>query len=157
MEKYRKINTIIEYIIAIISFVSGILLIYFSTYFIYAYNFTSMLWLIMESMVILVSKLIIGILLVISTILIRKRKGPLLYRLSGMLITLYPININLPDLWDRNNLFDILIISPIGLLLYLFFNQKRYKQHNKLRNKSLLSISLLIYLIVDIIFYHWNY
>ncbi|MDH6310342.1 hypothetical protein M2451_003229 [Dysgonomonas sp. PFB1-18] len=163
MKDQSKKDLIIEILIAIIPFGIGGLLIYRSIYLIYGYHFTNSLWFVMLPMTTLVLGFILGTLLVISAILIfvNKPKGAFLYRLSGLFIILYPININIIDFLkgyqDNLDSWWITILIPIGLLVFLFFNQKKYVQTSKSYKKEILLIVLFIFLLTDIAFYNWNY
>lgn len=163
MKDQSRVELISEILIAIPSFSIGGLLIYRSIYLIYGYHFTNSLWFVMLPMTTLVLGLILGLLLVMSAILIfvNKPKGSFLYRLSGLFIILYPININLIDFLkgyqDNLDSWWITILIPIGLLVFLFFNQKKYIQMDKSYRKEISLIVLSIFLLTDIAFYNWNY
>ena len=78
---------------------------------------------------------------------------------------LYPFNRNLLELlrqyWSTNSLV-IFIVFPLGLFFYLFMRQQKYstKEENYKTLKSdkiVLAFVLLIFILIDALFYTWNY
>ena len=165
--KLIKTRDIAEIIISFFSIIAGIILTYHSAYLIYAYHFTRILFLIMVPMTELISELVIGLFLAYSGfyLLSNHRKQTIFYKLTGILIMLYPFNQNLIDLlrhyWSTYSLM-IFIVFPLGLFLYLFMRQQKYrlKEENYKTMKSdkiKLAFVLLTFILIDALFYNWNY
>jgi hypothetical protein len=121
----------------------------------------------MLPMTTLLSELFIGILLTASglSFIIKKFNTIYLYKLSGISLVLYAINLNLLDLlqdyWSIQSGINFIII-PIGVFIYLFFNKKKYTIHKT--PKSIVSsdiiktgIATIIFVIIDLSFYNWTY
>ena len=165
--QFIKTRTAPEIIISILSLIVGVFLTYDSIHFIYSYNFSSVLYCYMHPMTTLVSELFIGMLLTTSglSFLIKKFNTTYLYKLSGIAIALYSINLNLLDLledyWSIQSGINFILI-PIGVFIYLFFNQKRYIIHKISRSIASsdiikTGIATIIFLIIDLSFYNWTY
>lgn len=159
----QRVNQLVECVIVILSIISGALLVFTSVYFIYGYHFTSVLWFIMFPMTTLILNFIIGCFLMISAIYIfvDKIRAAFLFRLSGIFIILYSINRNLlgllNDSWYLATLWDGVLFGVVGILLFLFFTQK--KHHIKSNNNVIKQFCLigLICFLIDCIFYNWTY
>jgi len=162
--KRMKGKNISEYLIGAISLIVGSLLIYNSVYFIYAYNFTGTLFLMMFSMTTLIPELIIGLFLVASAVCLLTFKNPIaisLYRFTSVIIILFPLNETIISLIEYPVYDEIIIILHTliiitGILLYLFFNQKKYIYNKKLKRYTPL-LGIFLYLCIDIIFFNWCY
>jgi hypothetical protein len=165
--KLIKTRSIIEIILSFLSIVAGIILTYHSAYLIYAYHFSSKLFLFMVPMTELISELVIGLFLTFSGsyMLLNHRNKTVFYKLTGMLIMLLPFNLNLLDLlrqiWWTNSLWTF-VISPLGLFLYLFMRQRQYRisedNYKTLKNDKIkLTFVFLTYILIDVLFYNWNY
>ncbi len=163
MKIFKKEINVLELLISILLLLIGGFMIYWAIYFIYAYHFTSALWLYMQPMTTLVVELILGIFLIASAYALftnRNIRGSL-YRFSGILIMLCSINLMILEIldsyWHIQKLL-YLALFPIGLFLYLFFNQKKYIDNIKNHNVVvLLGVGVGIYFLIDIIFYNWTY
>lgn len=162
-----KTLTIIEKLISILSLVIGLILSYESIYLIYAYNFSSILFLFMIPMTSLISNLIIGLFLIYSSLnlISSNKRTTFFYKLTGILIMLHPINLNLLDYfkndWTIRSLF-ILILIPFGSILYIVFNQKKYKSSEQTLTMFRydivkVTIGLFTFLLIDLFFWGWNY
>lgn len=159
--------TIIEKFISISSLFIGSIMCFDSVSMIYAYNFTGNLYMFMTPMSSLVSNLIIGLLLVYSSLnlISNNKKTTFFYKLTGILIMLYPINLNILDYlngyWTSKSLFFMILI-PIGTILYVVFNQKKHKTSEQPLNIFNLdtmkfTIGILAFLLIDIFLNNWNY
>ncbi|WP_066631346.1 hypothetical protein [Labilibacter marinus] len=157
----------IEIFTAFFSIIIGIKLLLESAWYIYAYNFSSILFLVMTPMISLIYQFIMGILLISSGYYLFKhdRRSVLLYKLTGTLIMLYPANQYLLTryevLWTDQNLY-LFLIAPLGLFLYFFILQKKYRFPEKNINilkleKVSILIGISIVLLINILFHSWNY
>lgn len=164
--KSFKNLTIIEKLISISSLFVGSIMCYNSVYLIYAYNFTGILFMFMTPMTSLVSNLIIGLLLICSglNLISNNNKTTFYYKLTGILIMLFPINLNILDYlngyWTTSSLL-FLILIPIGIILYVVFDQKKYKSSEQPLNIFHLdtmkfTIGILAFLLIDIFLNNWN-
>ena len=165
--KLIKTQSKIEIIVGFLSILFGFILTYVSLDFLYAYHFSSRLFLVMIHMTELVSALVIGLFLSFSGFYLLRNHSRLtvFYKLTGMLIMLYPFNLNfleyLKEVWSTFSLMFFMVF-PLGLFLFLFMRQSKYTINEgnyrilKL-DKSKLTFVLLIYFLIDIIFYNWYY
>ncbi len=162
-----KKRNITEVIISSLSILAGITLIYDSCYLIYAYHFTSILFLFMLPMTTLISELVIGLFLSFSGFyfLTNNRILTSFNKLTGILIVLFSLNqILLNQLryeWTYESLMYFIVL-PFGVFLYLFMKQKKYAIHEenypRLRpDRIKIIIGLSIYLMIDVFFYSWDY
>jgi len=165
-QSIKKRNAI-EIIISSISILVGVTLIYNLAYLIYAYHFTSILFYLMLPMTTLISELIIGLFLTFSGfyLLTNNRKLTLFNKLTGLLIVIYSLNqILLAQLryeWNYDSLIYAIVL-PVGVFLYLFMRQKKYtilevSYHRLVSDKIKLTIGLSVFLMIDILFYSWDY
>ena len=165
--KWIKTRNIPEIIIGVLSIIAGVLLTSQAVYLLYAYHFSSILFLFMVPMTELISELAIGLFLTSSGfyLLSNHRKQTIFYKLTGILIMLYPFNLNLLELlrqyWSTNSL-RIFIVFPLGLFLYLFMRQQKYRMNEEnfitmKSDKIKLAIVLLTFILIDALFYNWNY
>lgn len=165
--KLIKTRGIAEIILSFFSIIAGIILTFHSAYLIYAYHFSSILFLFMVPMTVLISELVIGLFLASSGfyLLSNHRNQTIFYKLTGILIMLYPLNLNLLEFlrqyWSTNSL-KIFIVFPLGLFLYLFMWQRKYRMSEEnyktmKRDKIKLTFVLLTYILIDALFYNWNY
>jgi uncharacterized membrane protein len=162
-----KTRNITEIIISFLSIVTGIILICNSSYLIYVYHFSSKLFLLMVPMTELISVLVIGMFLIFSGsyLLLNHLNKTVFLKLTGLLIMLLPLNINLLDLIKQiswtNSLWTF-IIFPFGLFLYLFIGQKKYgiseDNYKTLKSDKIkLTFIILTYILIDVLFYNWHY
>ena len=162
MKTLKKEINLLELLISILSLLVGAFMIYWAVYFIYTYHFTNALWFEMQSMTTLVIKLVLGLTLVASACSIFRTKNVRgsLFRFTGILIMLCPINFIilyiLDDYWHIQILL-YLILSSIGLFLYLFFKQHVYIHNRRQYCIELLGVGIGIYFLIDVIFYNWTY
>lgn len=159
---------IFEKLLVITTLILGITLTINSAFFIWAYNFSSILFLFMMPMTILISEFIIGLTLVFSGyyLIVNRMKSILLYKISGILIILYSINHSIltqidNSVWhgDYKNPYFIL---PFGVLIILISFIPKYRSLDKkykIINSEMVKICIgvALYLIIDILFYSWNY
>ena len=156
----ERVNRVMELVVVIVSMIVGISLICKSIYFIYGYHFTSALWFFMYPMTTLVTNLVVGCLLVISAgfSFANKTKGGCLFRQTGIFVIVYSININLlvffNDSWYLSTLYDSIVCFLLGIVLYLFFAQKKYAVENKIIKKLVLSV--IVFLLIDFAFNNWE-
>jgi hypothetical protein len=165
--KLIRTRDVAETILSLFSILTGIILTYHSAYLIYAYHFTSILFLFMVPMTELISELAIGLFLTSSGfyLLSNHRKQTIFYKLTGILIMVYPFNQNLIDFlrhhWSTYSLI-IFIVFPIGLFLFLFMLKRKYRMNEEnyktiKMDKIKLMFVLLTYILIDALFYNWNY
>lgn len=159
--------TIAEKIISSILLIIGVLFTCQAIILIYNYHFTDMLKFesYMISMTTLVSNLINGILLIVSSLffLINKQKGASLYRCTGVMFILYFINLIVLDIveYGKCHLFFlcmyIVTVFSFGLFLYFWFSKKYLvnSQYNFKKRLLIVLFGVLIYLCIDLIFYDW--
>lgn len=153
-------------IVSIFLLIIGVLFTYQAVVIIYQYHFTDMLKFesYMIYMTTLVSNLINGIILAISSLVffVNRQKGVLLYVFSGIMFMLYAINLSIMDIIVyRFDIFFILVsiitIFPFGLFLYLYFKKRRsFENINLKQEKTFIILSVIIYLLIDLIFYNWH-
>ncbi len=165
--KLIRTRDVAEIILSLFSIIAGIILTYHSAYLIYAYHFSSLLFLFMVPMTELITELVIGLFLTSSGfyLLSNHRKQTTFYKLTGILIMVYPFNQNLINLlrhyWSTYSLI-IFIVFPLGLFLYLFTRKRKYRM-NEVNYKAMkmdkikLMFVLLTYILIDALFYNWNY
>lgn len=162
-----KMRNIPEIIIGGFSIIGGVLLTVQTVYLLYAYHFSSILFVFMVPMIELISELVIGLFLASSGfyLLSNHREQTKFFKITGILIMLYPFNLNLLELlrhyWSTNSL-RIFIVFPLGLFLYLFMRKRKYtmneENYKAMRmDKIKLAFVLLIYSMIDALFYNWNY
>jgi hypothetical protein len=165
--KLIKTRNIPEIIIGVLSIIAGVLLTSQTVYLLYAYHFSSILFFFMVPMTELISELAIGLFLTFSGfyLLSNHRKQTIFYKLTGILIMIYPLNQNLLELlrhyWSTNSL-RIFIVFPLGLFLYLFMRKREYRMNEEnyktmKMDKIKLAFVLLTYILIDALFYNWNY
>jgi len=115
----------------------------------------------------LISELVIGLFLAFSGFyfLTNSRILTSFNKLTGILLILFSLNqILLNQLrheWTYESLM-YLIVLPFGVFLYLFMKQKKYAIHEeyypRLRpDRIKIIIGLSIYLMIDVLFYSWDY
>lgn len=154
-----------EKLISNFSIIIGILLLIYSIYFIYQYHFnTGILWLFMIPMVTLVTELINGILLVSSGfLLIRKHNlSSITNMLAGITLILAPSNLYIlraiTELWYE--IYVFFFLATYGLIVFIFFCRKKYRSNITNLAKSslfLFAIAIVLYILIDLIFYNWTY
>lgn len=154
---------ILEKILSITSLFFGLILTLNSAYYIWAYNFTGILFLFMLPVTILVSELIIGLFLTFSgyCLITSRRISVLLYKMTGILMILYPINQFILDKLDSlpfDNYLIPYLFLPFGLFLYALMHSKKYKEfdkkHKRLKSEIIkIVIGLEIFILIDVIFY----
>jgi hypothetical protein len=165
--KLIRTRDVAEIILSLFSIIAGIILTYLSAYLIYAYHFSSILFLFMVPMTELISELVIGLFLASSGfyLLSQHRKQTVFYKLTGILIMLYPFNLNLLELlsqyWSTNSM-RIFVVFPLGLFFYLFFRKRKYRMNEEnykimKSDKIKLTFVFLTYILIDALFYNWNY
>jgi hypothetical protein len=165
--KLIKTRNIPEIIIGVLSIIAGVLLTSQTVYLLYAYHFSSILFLFKVPMTELISELVIGLFLAFSGfyLLSNHRKQTIFYKLTGILIMLYPFNLNLLEFlrqyWSTYSLM-IFIVFPLGLFLYLFMRQQKYRlkeeNYKTMKNDKIkLAFVLLTFTMIDALFYNWNY
>ena len=157
--------TIVEKIVSTLLLIVGILLTYQAVAVIYAYHFTDMLRFesYMICMTTLVSNLINGVILVISSLIFffNKQKGRSLYVFSGIMLMMYTLNLNLLDIiiYSFEMVFMLLstIIFLLGLFIYLYYKKKASFNSIKLKQERIYILSgIMIYLLIDIVFHNWH-
>lgn len=155
-----------ERLISLFSLIIGLFLLLHSFPLIIAYHFyKGILWYFMYPMVTLVLEFMLGILLMISSRLITKQdypKASILNRLIGILIILAPLNFYILNKIQESYYEEwfLMFLLPYGILLILFFYQKKYT-----KNISKILYSLLIYIILaiaiytisNLAFFNWQY
>ena len=159
-------RNLIEIIISLLSVFIGIILIYQSIYFIYAYNSGTVLFLFMSPMTNLISELMIGLFLTFSGfyLMTNNKKQTFFYKFTGILIMIFPLNEFLL-LLIGNKVFAeslLLFIFFCGLFLYIFIRQKKYTIHEEnchyLKQDIVKTvIAIAAFLLIDVSFYSWNY
>lgn len=128
-----KTRNLIELTIGFISILLGLILTFEYLSLLYKYNFTNALFFYMEPMTTLISELIIGLMLIFSGyfLLTCNNKLTLFYKLTGILIFFNFFNQILLDKIKFDGIpisfINSLVVSIIGLFLFLFFNRKKYK------------------------------
>lgn len=162
MSKPKEKLSAIEIIICILSLLCGGFLIYWSVYFIYAYHFMGILWMFMQPMINLVSELFLGMSLSASavTLFFNRQKGALLYRFSGFSVIVYAIKQAITKWVEFDLSIDLLAYPAIilaGTFLLLFFNRKRYLFYSKTYNILLFVITVIIFVLINVVFYNWSY
>ena len=166
LNTFLKLN-IIEKLLSIISLLFGLILTIESAYFIWAYNFSSILFFMMIPMTILVSELIIGLFLTFSGyyMIVNLRKSVLFYKMAGVLMILYPLNHFILDrlgyIW-LDNYYIPYVILPFGLFLYILMYRKKNTDLDKTQKSLRLEIikiviGLVIFIMIDAFFCSWNY
>lgn len=159
-----KERNVLEIVISLLSILAGVFVIYQSIYLVYAYHFGKALFLIMYPMTNLISELIIGLFLTFSGffLLTNNKKQTFFYKLTGVLLMIFPLNEILLENMSSLDLMKLFVIFTFGLLLYLFMGQKKYRIHEEnchyLRyDVAKIFIALAIFLLIDVSFYSWNY
>lgn len=123
------------------------------------------LWSVMIPMATLVTELLNGILLVSSGfLLIRKHNllSIITNRLASITLILAPLNLYIirviTELWYEIYVFFFLALY--GLIVFLFFCRKKYRSSITNLAKSnliLFAIAIVLYILIDLIFYNWTY
>ncbi|MBK7212433.1 MAG: hypothetical protein IPH88_03845 [Bacteroidales bacterium] len=162
-----KNRAIDEIIIGFLLVVTGLLLMYNSIYFIYAYNYSSILFLFMVPMTTLVSELIISLFLVYSGyhLITNNQEQTIFIKITSIIIMIYPVNRIFIDLLRHHKITDslnIILVLPLGLLLYLYISQRKFVEkegHSSLIKKDNLKvlIGFCLFITIDLLFYSWNY
>lgn len=112
-----------------------------------------------------VSNLLIGNLLIISSLLFFKRKalGVLLYKYTGIMVILYAINLNLFDIIAYPDIrwFDVLLgaflLLALGSFLCIYFCRKNDLYKSKLILPSFIILGIITYIYIDLFFCDWYY
>jgi hypothetical protein len=147
-------------LLSLFSFVYGFFLIIDSAYFIWAYNFSSILFFIMIPMIILISELVIGLFLTISGFLLINDKESfiILYEMTGILMILSSVNHFC--LFKFEYFIGPYVTLPFGFFLCALMNRKKSKyivERKKGFGIVKIIIGIIIFIMIDFIFYSWDY
>jgi len=166
LNAFLKLN-FSEKLLSIISLLFGLKLTISSAYYIWAYNFSSILFLFMIPMTILVSELLIGLFMTLSGyyMIVNGEKSVFFYKMAGILMILYPLNHFILDKLDfiwLDNYFIPYLILPFGLFIYILMFRKTNTNIDKKQESFRLELvkivlGLVIFILIDVIFCSWNY
>ncbi|WP_321295876.1 hypothetical protein [Marinifilum fragile] len=163
IKRKRVSEIIIDWIFVLV----GVFLVYDAIYLIYAYHFTGMLFLFMLPMTTLVSQLVIGLVFIwsgVNSILDGKLQFKI-RKVAGIMLVFYPINQVLLDLlsFGQSNKYIFgFVWFALGVLIYRITvrteNKKLNKESHFLRTDwKLMFLGIFIYILIDLIFYNWNF
>lgn len=163
IKRKRASEIIIDWIFVLI----GGFLVYDTIYLIYAYHFTGMLFLFMLPMTTLISQLVIGLVFIWSGVnsILDGRLQFNLRKVAGIMLVFYPINQVLLELLSFGKSYKYIfgfVWFALGILIYSLAAKTENKKFNKknhfLRTDwKLMFLVIFIYILIDLIFYNWNF